>query len=82
MKWNPRYLAYCAAQGVATPEAMLAQDDERWPGGRMAGFLLWISDRWAAWCAARGRSARDMEFLSDDDHRDFTDWLRVGNAGA
>jgi hypothetical protein len=37
---NPRYLAYCRAHGK-TPDEMLAQDREAYPGGCMTGFLLW-----------------------------------------
>ena len=50
---NPRYLAYAKAHGK-TPAGMLASDTERWPGGKMAGFILWVGARWAEWCAARG----------------------------
>lgn len=41
---NPRYLAYCSAHGM-TPEAMAEHDEVRWPGGRMAGFILWMSEQ-------------------------------------
>lgn len=32
-QWNPRYIAYCADTGGLGPEATLARDAERWPGG-------------------------------------------------
>lgn len=40
--WNPRYIAYGKANGVDTPEEMLKVDRERWPGGAMVGFMLWL----------------------------------------
>jgi hypothetical protein len=37
---NPRYLAYCRAHG-RTPEQQHAIDEVDWPGGVMAGFIIW-----------------------------------------
>lgn len=45
---NPRYLAYCRSQGHPDPDVMLKVDNERWPGGIMCGFILWMSDQWSA----------------------------------
>jgi len=45
--WNPRYLAYCRAMGQKTPEAMLAVDRERFPGGHMVGFMIFMSENWS-----------------------------------
>lgn len=70
--WNPRYVAYAKAHG-RDPAAMLAYDRERWPGGRMAGFTVWVSERWAEWRTARGRHRDDV--LTDEDHEDFDDFL-------
>ena len=49
--YQPRYLAYCAAHGM-TPDEMMAHDRIRFPGGKMAGFLIW--SRRAASAADRG----------------------------
>jgi len=38
--WNPWYLCYCRDHGN-TPEQMLEQDRETYPGGKMAGFIIW-----------------------------------------
>lgn len=70
---NPRYLAYCRAQGCAAPEAMLALDEERYPGGRMAGFMLWIGERWRAWKQAVGLG-RDA-ILGEAEHAAFDRWI-------
>jgi hypothetical protein len=45
--YQSRYLDYCRAHNK-TPEEMLAFDAQRWPGGRMAGFLLWSAQDRAA----------------------------------
>jgi hypothetical protein len=39
---QPRYAAYCAANG-RTPAEQLAHDEAEYPGGKMAGFLVWSS---------------------------------------
>jgi hypothetical protein len=53
-RWNARYVAYAIAHG-RTCEAQLAHDRVRWPGGRMAGFLIWMSGALETW--RRGRMA-------------------------
>ncbi len=44
-KYNPRYLAYCKAMKVGSPEAMMRRDSKKYPGGCMTGFVLWMRER-------------------------------------
>lgn len=70
--FNPRFILYARAHG-REPEAMLDHDRERFPGGLMAGFLTWISERWQAWDSKHGHS-RDHA-RSRDEHTAFDAWL-------
>ncbi len=55
---NPRWLAYCAAQGRTDAE-QLAHDRVQYPGGCMAGFLCWMSERRVAFRRRFGLSLDD-----------------------
>lgn len=68
--WNSRYVAYARAHG-RTPDEQVDADRREWPGGVMAGFMLWISARWSEWRRLTGRSFP----ASADDHREFDTWL-------
>lgn len=70
---NPRYRAYARAHAEPDAVAMVRKDRRRWPGGVMAGFILWIDARWREWDAAH-RHPRD-HVRSDQEHRAFTAWL-------
>lgn len=73
---NPRFVAYCVAHG-RSPEEMLAHDAERFPGGKMTGFIVWISQQVREW-----RSTRKVgSDLSHDEQEDLTRWIldRVGS---
>ncbi len=72
-KWNPRYLAYCVAQGACSVEEMRVRDLAAYPGGKNTGFICWIEEQWTAWRAEFGVSSRAS--LSKDDHREFDAWL-------
>jgi hypothetical protein len=43
-KWNPRFVAYAKSNGN-TPEQQLIKDDKKFPGGKMIGFMNWISEK-------------------------------------
>lgn len=70
-RWNPRYVAYARAHGN-TPEYQSALDRERYPGGRMAGYLVWVSANWREWHADTGRGPLP---LTAADHAEFDAWL-------
>ena len=53
LTWNPRYACYARAHG-RSPAAMLDHDKRAWPGGRMCGFIVWLSARWVDWERAHG----------------------------
>ena len=46
--YNPRYLKYCQAHNM-NPAEMGKHDQMLYPGGCMAGFILWIQAKWGEW---------------------------------
>lgn len=62
--WNARYLCYAASQR-REPEAQLAYDRSRYPGGPMAGYISWIN--------AKTRQYKAL----DRGTMDFDTWLTV-----
>jgi hypothetical protein len=77
--WNPRYLAYCQAGGEPDPDITIARDEERWKGGKMTGFMLWLRERWATWRRIKGMTPDAVLFEAD--HQEFDQWLWA-NLGA
>lgn len=69
---NPRYLAYAAESSLA-PERALARDAKRYPGGRMTGFMGWVSQRWSEWDDLHGH--RPNHVRDGNEHRAFDAWL-------
>ena len=51
--FQARYVAYARAHGCSCEE-MLAADRVRWPGGKMAGFMLWVAEQWRAFSEDTG----------------------------
>ena len=78
VSWNPRFVAYSRAHGLS-PEGMLARDDEQWPGGRMAGFMLWLRTQWRDWADTQGGMPA---VLYPAHHAAFDAWLDARVAGA
>jgi hypothetical protein len=74
-EWNPRYLEYCRVTGGLSPEATLARDRERWPGGAMTGFVVWMPAQWATWRRLNGYKADAI--LDDEAVAAFDAWLRT-----
>lgn len=75
MDWSgyqPRFIAYCKAHGAISGAEMLARDDERYPGGVMTGFVLWIGEQWHAWKKAAGHQGK---VTTEADHANFDQWL-------
>ena len=84
--WNPRYANYARVHGK-TPEEMLALDGERWPGGKMCGFVLWNSARVHEWKTLvghphesdlHGRPGKSFAALGmggPNDHERYDAWL-------
>jgi hypothetical protein len=70
-EWNPRYLAYSAAQG-RTPQAQMDHDRKAWPGGFMCGFLLWSRTCLGLYAKAHPEKMLHGTF-TDHDHYDA--WL-------
>lgn len=68
---NPRYLAYCTAH-YKTPERMDAMDQKRWPGGVMAGFILWSNAQLAEARKQHPEWFADSRLL---DHKLYDEWL-------
>lgn len=70
-----RYLEYARCNGTPNPDVMLRRDEGRFPGGRMAGFILWIGARWAEY-----RTLRKMgpnEPITDFENAAFDAWLKA-----
>lgn len=70
-----RYLAYATAMG-RTVDKQKAHDRAEFPGGRMAGFIVWMHARWRAFFAEEGLKARPSHITADM-HVRFDAWLET-----
>lgn len=77
-RFTTRYTAYASSYG-RTPRAQLAHDAKEWPGGKMAGFTLWIRARWEAYAREHPEWWKEVcarnGFKTDEDHAAFDTWL-------
>jgi hypothetical protein len=73
-KWNPRYVQYAKAHG-STPARQLTADTAAWPGGKMAGFMVWMSEAWSEFRQQHGYRRDDEKDGSDERQREFDTWL-------
>jgi len=60
--YNPRFVAYARSIGFDDPADALAHDRERYPGGVLAGFLLFVHEHAAAFKRARPDLVLDDTF--------------------
>lgn len=60
--WNPRFVAYAQEAG-RTPDQQLVHDRRAFPGGCMAGFILWISGRKQAFFRAHPEAMLDRHTI-------------------
>jgi hypothetical protein len=69
--YNPRYIVYAKSRGK-TPEEMLANDRIEYPGGCMAGFLVWSGQR-----IEEFRKLNPKAFIGGHiaDHDAYDNWL-------
>ncbi|MHC1728536.1 MAG: hypothetical protein AB9866_21470 [Syntrophobacteraceae bacterium] len=51
-------------------------DDERFPGGIMTGFMLWMSKMWDEWHRVRHIPRSRNYILSESEILDFDQWLQ------
>ena len=70
---SDRYRLYAMAVGASSPEAALATDRKRYPGGHLAGFIVWIQARWQEWRRETGYEGAAV----DAAHDAFDEWLAI-----
>ena len=71
---NPRYLNYCRVHG-RTPDEQHAHDEVAWPGGRMTGFISWMSQQMRAFHAAHPEAFLGGKFHALFNHETWDRWL-------
>ena len=70
--YQPRFLAYCLDQG-RSPAAQLAHDRAEYPGGCMAGFIIWGNAQVAAFRGEHPQAFTGSGRLAD--HPAYDQWL-------
>lgn len=70
--YQPRFLAYCRDQR-RSPAEQLAHDRAEYPGGCMAGFIVWGNAQVAAFRAGHPQAFTASGGLAD--HHAYDRWL-------
>ena len=65
-QYSTPYTAYAKAHNK-TPDEMLAHDKNAWPGGCMAGFILWVRQKKQEFFAAHPEACMDRDAIRDRD---------------
>jgi len=76
---NARYVRYARVHGN-TPERQLEADQERFPGGSMCGFILWMTAAWRTFSASyncHDYSQVTLRLGFTECHRLFNEFLSV-----
>lgn len=77
-KYQSRYVAYARAEGFDDPGDVLTRDREKYPGGCMAGFIVWITGKLSEWRKIHALPPESC--LSESDHVAFDAWLGAESA--
>lgn len=72
-KYQFRYLVYCRKNGNNTPEEQLKIDENKYPGGLMCGFILWIREKINEFYKLRPDCFIDRHTLTN--HKEFDTFL-------
>lgn len=75
---QPRYAAYCVANGMA-PKEMLEADRKRWPGGSMVGYILWNQEGLSAFRKQHPEAFVGPHLVDRDGFTEFLFQLAAGN---
>ena len=70
-RWNPRWLAFCAAEGL--DEDCTRDGDVR--QAINARFIAWMSERWTEWGAEQTPRVGPYDSKMPEHHRAFDAWL-------
>lgn len=72
-EWNPRYLAYADANHNLPQEQILI-DRQKYPGGYMAGFIIWNRLHWSLFFQSLGLN-KNPAVITEDVHKQYNEWL-------
>ena len=72
---NPRFDAY-AKEHSKTPEEMLEMDREKYPGGCMTGYIIWMSEKRQEFYKVNPGAFIDRYNMVD--HKAFDKFLGIG----